>query len=90
MPANPPATNLSLMNQTGSTKILYCPESASLIKPLQDIAPSVSSHAIPDFEVIFESQAKRYPYQKGFDEARNDPILVLHSSGSTGETQGLH
>ena len=78
------------MNQTGSTKLLYAPESASLIKPLQDIAPSVSSNAVPDFQVMLESHPKRYPYHKSFSEARNDPILVLHSSGSTGETQDLY
>ncbi|KAI4143444.1 MAG: hypothetical protein LQ340_006997 [Diploschistes diacapsis] len=25
-----------------------------------------------------------YPYQKSFDEAKDDPVLILHSSGSTG------
>ena len=26
-----------------------------------------------------------FPYNKSFDEAKNDPVLILHSSGSTGK-----
>lgn len=77
------------MNQTGSTKLLYTTELDHLIKPLQAIAPSVTSSAVPDFQVMFESRPGRYPYEKSFLEAKSDPILVLHSSGSTGETPNI-
>ena len=41
--------------------------------------------AIPSFLEMLESNPEHYPYEKGFDEARDDPILVLHSSGSPGK-----
>ncbi|OTB05366.1 hypothetical protein M426DRAFT_319902 [Hypoxylon sp. CI-4A] len=83
-PRNPPSTNAWLMKETGSTKLLYTPELAPLIKPLQSLAPSVDSYAVPSFQEMLDSNAEPYPYMKSFDEARNDPIVVLHSSGSTG------
>lgn len=86
-PRNPPATNLHLMQQTKSSKLLYAEELAPLIKPLKALAPSVTYDAVPSFQVMFDSQPEHYPYQKSFEEARNDPIVVLHSSGSTGNTR---
>lgn len=53
--------------------------------PLNDLDPSVTFDTVPSFQVMFENQADHYPYEKSFEEARNDPIVVLHSSGSTGE-----
>ncbi|KAF3009254.1 putative secondary metabolism biosynthetic enzyme [Neopestalotiopsis sp. 37M] len=84
-PRNPPASNLSLMEQTGSSKLLYSTELAPLITPFRAIAPpSFHVEAIPSFLEMLESNPEHYPYEKVFDEARDDPILVLHSSGSTG------
>lgn len=74
------------MHQTGSTKLLYAAELAPMIKPLQSMASSsISSNAVPSFQEMLESNPEPYIYQKNFDEARDDPIVVLHSSGSTGK-----
>ncbi|KAI0379246.1 acetyl-CoA synthetase-like protein [Hypomontagnella monticulosa] len=83
-PRNPPSTNLSLMNQTGSTKLLYAAELAPLIKPLQALDGSIRSDVVPSFQEMLESNPKPYPYEKTFEEAINDPMIILHSSGSTG------
>jgi hypothetical protein len=34
---------------------------------------------------MLESRPEFYPFTKSFADARNDPIVVLHSSGSTGQ-----
>lgn len=40
---------------------------------------------IPSLDALLQSEGTRvYPYEKSFDEVRSDPILVLHTSGSTG------
>lgn len=77
------------MNQTGSTKLLYTAEFAPMIKPLQALEGSITSDVVPSFQEMLESNPKPYPYEKGFDEARNDPVVVLHSSGSTGKINSL-
>ena len=40
---------------------------------------------VPQLEdLLDESPVERYPYPKTFEEARMDPCLVLHTTGSTG------
>ncbi|KAI1370978.1 acetyl-CoA synthetase-like protein [Hypoxylon crocopeplum] len=83
-PRNPPLTNISLMNQTGSTKVLHTVEVAPIMKHLLDLEHTIHAQTVPSFDEMMMSSPKHYPYLKSFDEARNDPIVVLHSSGSTG------
>ena len=35
-------------------------------------------------ELLKEEKVSDYPYQKTFEEARQEPLVVLHTSGSTG------
>jgi len=41
---------------------------------------------IPPVEALLQESGKvsPYPYDKSFDTAKHDPVLVLHTSGSTG------
>jgi hypothetical protein len=40
---------------------------------------------IPSLEQLLDSRdIPNYPYQKTFEQAKDDPIFVLHTSGSTG------
>lgn len=73
------------MEQTGSTKVLFANELAPLLKPLQALVPSVRVEALPALQEMLDSNPSYYEYSKSFEDARNDPIAVLHSSGSTGE-----
>lgn len=41
--------------------------------------------SVPDLDYFLEpDNVPNYPYEKTFDEARLDPLVVLHTSGSTG------
>ena len=83
-PRNPPSVNLHLMRETSSNIVLHAQELTPLIKPLHDLAPAAVINPVPALQAMLDSQPEHYPYDKTFDEARNDPIAVLHSSGSTG------
>lgn len=40
---------------------------------------------IPDLEDLLDpTKAPHYPFEKTFEEAKNDPYVVLHTSGTTG------
>jgi len=39
---------------------------------------------VPSLDNMLVDASEHYPYQKDFATARWDPIIVLHSSGSTG------
>ncbi|KAI1821167.1 acetyl-CoA synthetase-like protein [Xylaria intraflava] len=83
-PRNPPSTTISLLEQTQSTKLLFTSEVAPIVKAIQALSPTLEVHSIPSFCEMMESSSKSYPYEKSFEEARDDPIVVLLSSGSTG------
>ncbi|RYP31564.1 hypothetical protein DL768_011169 [Monosporascus sp. mg162] len=88
-PRNPPTTNVSLITQTRSTKLLHVAEVLPLVKQLQNLEPSILPEVIPSFSDMANSTPEHFPYEKGFEKARDDPVLVLHSSGSTGNTPEL-
>ncbi|KAI0482602.1 acetyl-CoA synthetase-like protein [Xylariaceae sp. FL0804] len=83
-PRNPSATNVSLMSQTGSVKLLHSIEVAPLVKGIQELEPNIQAKAMPSFAEMMKSTPDHYPYEKTFEEARDEPVVVLHSSGSTG------
>ncbi|KAI1078275.1 acetyl-CoA synthetase-like protein [Whalleya microplaca] len=83
-PRNPPPTNVSLMKQTESTKLLFAAEVRPLVKPVQGLEPRIRLEMVPSFDDMMRSVPKHYPYEKTYNEAKNEPAVVLHSSGSTG------
>ncbi|KAF2799626.1 acetyl-CoA synthetase-like protein [Melanomma pulvis-pyrius CBS 109.77] len=83
-PRNPPLTNLSLMDQTSCSKILYTAEVTPVVHQLLKINNGMRCIEIPSFQEILSSDPQPYPFSKAFGDAKNDPIVVLHSSGSTG------
>src|ERR1700761_1899893 len=44
----------------------------------------MQTYKIPGLDELYETQHPYFPYDKTFDQARNDPFVVLHTSGSTG------
>jgi len=34
--------------------------------------------------LLAEDEAPLYPFTKSFDEAKDAPVIILHTSGSTG------
>ncbi|KAG6993745.1 abhydrolase domain-containing protein mpaH [Physcia stellaris] len=39
---------------------------------------------VPTIEDLFDSDFAHYPYEKNFENARHEPLVVLHTSGTTG------
>ncbi|KAI9745626.1 MAG: hypothetical protein M1818_001160 [Claussenomyces sp. TS43310] len=83
-PRNPVATNLSLMDQTLSTKLIYSKELAPLIEGIRAKRQGLNCMVIESLDEMLAALAQSFPYEKTFEEAVDDPVVVLHSSGSTG------
>ncbi|KAI1082141.1 acetyl-CoA synthetase-like protein [Whalleya microplaca] len=83
-PRNPPATNMSLMNQTGSKLLLHAAEIGPVVTPVQSLDQTIRLEAIPSFQDMLESKPRHFPFHKTFEQAKDDPVLIMHSSGSTG------
>lgn len=72
------------MEQTNSTRLFHTPEISPIIQHLRNIMTTLRVEAVPSFDEMMDSSPEPYPYTKSFEQARDDPIVVLHSSGSTG------
>jgi thioester reductase-like protein len=76
--------NASLMEQTKCSHLLYAPEVETFVTPLLGNLPNLQMHAIQPLESLLQLRSPHYPYKKSYEEAKWDPVLILHSSGSTG------
>lgn len=83
-PRNPPAVNASLLEQTQCTKLVYSPEVAPIAQKLQELVGSLHCLQFPALDELLTAQSTPVPYTVDFDQVRREPILILHSSGSTG------
>lgn len=41
-------------------------------------------YQIPELKELLDQDHPHYPYEKSFEEARNEPLVALHTSGTTG------
>lgn len=76
--------NVSLLEQTQCRHILYVSEVESLLRPLLEHKADLQLHKIGALGDMIRPEAAHYPYEKDYEAVRWDPILILHSSGSTG------
>jgi acyl-coenzyme A synthetase/AMP-(fatty) acid ligase/acyl carrier protein len=83
-PRNPPAVNASLLEQTQCTKLVYSPEMAPMVQKLQESVSSLHCLQFAALDELLTAQSLSVPYPLNLDQVRRDPILILHSSGSTG------
>jgi len=76
--------NLSLLEQTKCTKFLYSTEMSQKVHELQVEKKGLHTLAVESLDDMTLQDTKYYPYEKSFAKDRWDPVLVLQSSGSTG------
>lgn len=77
--------NRQLLYRTKCTRMLYADRMASEIEGLQTDAQELSCHRYQSFQEILAAKSAVFPWTKTFQEARDDPVLILHSSGTTGK-----
>lgn len=80
--------NKSMLDESKCKALFYGSEAAAAIG-LSDHGSTDALHAsmicVPSLEDLLQvpENTKLYPYLKTFEEARDEPCLILHSSGST-------
>ncbi|KAI9879042.1 MAG: hypothetical protein M1830_009784 [Pleopsidium flavum] len=76
--------NVSLLEQTGCTKFFYSTEMTPKVHDLQAAKKDLQIFDVQPLDDMIQGHTKHYPYEEAFEDVRWNPILVLHSSGSTG------
>ena len=77
--------NVSLLEQTECTKFLYANELSQKVQDIQAQKKNLQTSMIQSLDEMLQDYDKHYPYEKKFADVRWDPVLILHSSGSTGK-----
>lgn len=76
--------HLAVFDDAKCDKVFYTPEMESRIQELKQAMPGLKALLVPDLDDLLSSQSPHYEYGRTFAEGRTDPILIAHSSGSTG------
>jgi len=82
-PRNPVATNVSLMEQTRSSRVVYPKEMRTLVDGICTATPDLRRMEISSLNELLRAHAGSFPFHLTFDQAVRQPIVILHSSGST-------
>ena len=51
--------------------------------------PIKTTRIPPLEELLDEDEVPNYPFSKSFEEIQDDPVVVLHTSGSTGKQKQI-
>ncbi|KPM41877.1 hypothetical protein AK830_g4721 [Neonectria ditissima] len=82
-PRNSLEGQLSLLEATDCHAVWYASQYQSTVQPWLH-KRDMQSTEVPSADTWLSSTLPPFPYSKPFEEARWDPLVVLHTSGSTG------
>lgn len=82
-PRNTVGVQLSLFEATDCNCLYYTESFHATMRPCLE-QREMKAVTVPSVEQWLISTAPPFPYAKSFDQARWEPLVVLHTSGSTG------
>ncbi len=83
-PRNSQVAHISLLSRLECTRLVVTTPELPCVSLISEKRAVEILH-IPSLAQLLDSKdIRNYPYSKPFEEAKNDPIFVLHTSGSTG------
>ncbi|KAM0297090.1 hypothetical protein HYE67_011378 [Fusarium culmorum] len=82
-PRNTPMVQLSLFEATRCNALYYTESMSAAISPCLD-QRSMQSFTIDSLDHFLNVESSPFPYNRSIDQSRFDPLVVLHTSGSTG------
>ncbi|KAL9094874.1 MAG: hypothetical protein Q9165_002823 [Trypethelium subeluteriae] len=82
-PRNSVAAHFKLFERLKCTKLLSPdPKPAAVSAILEE--PGMQHFAVPSAQTLLDQDYPHFEFAKTFDEARHEPFMIIHTSGSTG------
>jgi hypothetical protein len=77
---------LALIAETKCCTLLAAEGATSVFEDIRNSRPDLRLLTLPSFDECLNTggTAVHYPYERDYEEAQHDPILILHTSGTTG------
>ncbi|TVY15970.1 Non-canonical non-ribosomal peptide synthetase FUB8 [Lachnellula arida] len=88
-PRNALPNTTSLINATNCKTLFYSGPLASQAEALQKLIPSLNALPLPSLDTMIASPTPHYPYGKTWAEAKDDVVMIVHTSGSTGNPKPI-
>lgn len=82
-PRNSLEGQMRLFEATNCNILFYAEPSQAIVEPWLKARPMRTS-VVPSADAWLQAPADPFPYEREFDEAQWDPVVVLHTSGTTG------
>jgi acyl-coenzyme A synthetase/AMP-(fatty) acid ligase len=77
------------MAQTSCVKLLFASEVTTAVKAIESANSEIRAHEIPSQETLLNSHITHSIPVPQYSQVQDDPIVILHSSGSTGKCMSL-
>ncbi|KAH0841821.1 hypothetical protein FOPE_06639 [Fonsecaea pedrosoi] len=81
---NSDAGYLSLLEATKCTKFVCTSELIDRASHIKGMVDDLQVFTLPSYRKLIAEETPEYVYEKTFAEAEDDPVLICHTSGSTG------
>lgn len=75
---------ISLLTACKCTKIFVTADMAKKIPDLEKNIPDLRNFILASLDELLSGSSEHYPYDKSHAEGVKDPVLICHTSGSTG------
>ena len=78
-----------IIERTECTRVLYGAEMDTIVQGLHSGADNLVCTAFVSLREILDMEPRAFPYEKYFQQEKNKPALVIHTSGTTGKRKIL-
>jgi acyl-CoA synthetase (AMP-forming)/AMP-acid ligase II len=79
----------ALFQSTKCSKLLFTSQFEAKVGSFAASMRGLNIFQVPSFDDMVTCPAKHYPYTKTWEEAKNDPIVIVHTSGTTGTPKAV-
>lgn len=83
-PRNALVNTSSLLHATNCSVVFYSGYGKGQAIALKGLVAGLQAVEVPDLEEMINTSSKPYLYNKTWEQAKDDVVLVVHTSGSTG------
>ena len=77
--------HLAVFEEVKCDKVFYTSEMQPRIDEIKQNMPKLQTFKVPELDELILQQTKHYEYNRTWADGRTDPIIIAHSSGSTGK-----
>jgi acyl-CoA synthetase (AMP-forming)/AMP-acid ligase II len=91
-PRNALPNTASLLDVTNCKVLFYSGGGGPMeaqARALQKLVPGLKIFEVPSLADMVHSKTVHYPYTKTWEEAKDDAVLIVHTSGSTGNPKPI-